>query len=138
MSHSPTTVDTDGENSHQNISRHVGSIDWNKKTGCWELHVSGKSGLCVNDQRYTDDSPPIPLKSRDVISTGVLPSDSFFQFLLPINFQPIQVSKKKPPQIAIPVSEPATRQVTLTPTPPRTPSYIGQQRNETTIPPLTF
>jgi hypothetical protein len=108
----------------------VCTIDWNRRYGYWELHVSGKSGVCVNEQRYVDGSPPIRLKSKDIISTGSAIGDSFFQFLLPVDFRPLRLVK---PKTATPQTPPlisnahqlAENTAIMTPTPPTTPVNQG-------------
>lgn len=56
---------------NQSISRQHARIEWDAATSAWVLTVQGKNGVVVNDDPVTTpDSPPRPLKSRDVLSIG--------------------------------------------------------------------
>ncbi|KAK9805125.1 hypothetical protein WJX72_000415 [[Myrmecia] bisecta] len=64
---------------NMNISRKHAGIVYNFEKGVFELVVLGKNGVTVSGTLYTPSSPPLALRTRDLIQMG----DRSFHFLLP-------------------------------------------------------
>ncbi|GMH39980.1 hypothetical protein BSKO_07884 [Bryopsis sp. KO-2023] len=64
---------------HMNISRKHACIRYNFDKGIFELEVLGKNGVTIRGVLHTPASPPMELRSRDLIQMG----DKSFYFLLP-------------------------------------------------------
>ncbi|KAK9918354.1 hypothetical protein WJX75_003459 [Coccomyxa subellipsoidea] len=62
-----------------NISRQHAKILYNFSRGVWELHVLGKNGVTVQGTLHTHTSPPVVLRSQDLIQIA----DRSLYFLLP-------------------------------------------------------
>ncbi|PNH10982.1 Fork head transcription factor 1 [Tetrabaena socialis] len=115
------------------ISRQHAAIRYNFDTKCFELVVLGKNGVQVDSGNgethlYTPESPPTPLKSRDLLTMG----EKRFYFLLPRT--PGGQSRKRrrtdpspaPPDAAPPPAA-ATGHIGGAPAPPQHPQAAPMQ-----------
>lgn len=70
--------------SSMSISRKHAKISYNFEKKTWELSVLGKNGVSVGKILYAPSSPPVPLKSQELIQFGDKLEPVSLYFLLPI------------------------------------------------------
>ncbi|EIE18840.1 hypothetical protein COCSUDRAFT_45003 [Coccomyxa subellipsoidea C-169] len=81
---------------NMNISRQHAKILYNFSRGVWELHVLGKNGVTVEGTLHTPSSPPVVLRSQDLIQIA----DRSLYFLLPRQQQQWASPQKADPPAA--------------------------------------
>merc|ERR1739848_223541 len=70
--------------SSMSISRKHAKISYNFETKTWELTILGKNGVSVGKILYAPSSPPVALRSTDLLQFGDKLEPVSLYFLLPV------------------------------------------------------